>query len=119
MKLYVLLLPEAKPSLIVGGVISAVTVLSYSAMAGTIGGGGLGALAVTQARASNAQDVIWLCVGLTVIAVQLIQEAGVLISQRSDKRLRLARRKRSKRTSQHIDNDELTEKAVDNDKIAV
>ena len=51
------LLPEAKPSLIVGGVISTVTILGYSAMAGTLAGGGLGALAVTQARPSNDKRI--------------------------------------------------------------
>lgn len=41
------LLPEAKPSLIVGSVISMVTILGYSAMAATIGGRGLGQIAVS------------------------------------------------------------------------
>lgn len=81
-------LPEAKPSLIVGAVISTVTILGYSAMAGTIAGGGLGSIAVTQARPSNAQDVIWLCVALMVVIVQVIQEAGMYISRKTDKRMR-------------------------------
>ncbi len=89
-------LPEAKPSLLVGAVISTVTILGYSAMAGTIAAGGLGALAVTQARPSNAQDVIWLCVLLIVIIVQLIQEGGMLLATRTDKRVR-AKAGRSKR----------------------
>ena len=42
-----IILPEAKPSLIVGAVISTVTILGYSAMAGTIGGTGLGQIAIT------------------------------------------------------------------------
>ena len=81
-------LPEAKPSLLVGAVISTVTILGYSAMAGTIAAGGLGALAVTQARPSNAQDVIWLCVLLIVIIVQIIQELGMYLAIRTDKRIR-------------------------------
>ena len=81
-------LPEAKPSLIVGAVISSVTILGYSAMAGTLAGGGLGALAVTQARPSKAQDVIWLCVALTVVIVQIIQELGMLLAKKTDKRIR-------------------------------
>lgn len=80
-------LPEAKPSLIVGAVISTVTIIGYSAMAGTIAGGGLGSIAVTQARPSNAQDVIWLCVALIVIIVQIIQEAGMYLAKRLDKRI--------------------------------
>ncbi len=87
------LLPEAKPSLIVGAVISTVTVLGYSAMAGTIAAGGLGSVAVTQARPSNAQDVIWLCVALIVIIVQIIQELGMFIARRTDKRIQRRKRK--------------------------
>ncbi len=90
------LLPEAKPSLIVGGVISTVTILGYSAMAGTIAGGGLGALAVTQARPSNAQDVIWLCVALIVIIVQVVQELGMYLARATDKRIRRSRIKKIK-----------------------
>ncbi len=81
------LIPEAKPSLIVGAVISTVTIIGYSAMAGTIAGGGLGAIAVTQARTSNAQDVIWLCVALIVILVQVIQEGGMYLAKRLDRRI--------------------------------
>ncbi len=88
-------LPEAKPSLIVGAVISTVTVLGYSAMAGTIAGGGLGAIAVTQARPSNAEDVIWLCVVLIVIIVQIVQEVGMFLARKTDRRLRMTA-KRSK-----------------------
>ncbi len=87
-------LPEAKPSLLVGAVISTVTILGYSAMAGTIAAGGLGALAVTQARPSNAQDVIWLCVLLIVIIVQIIQELGMYLATRTDKRVRVKGRKK-------------------------
>ncbi len=87
-------LPEAKPSLLVGAVISTVTILGYSAMAGTIAAGGLGSLAVTQARPSNAQDVIWLCVLLIVIIVQIIQELGMYLATRTDKRIRAKGRKK-------------------------
>ncbi len=91
------LLPEAKPSLIVGAVISTVTVLGYSAMAGTIAAGGLGSIAVTQARPSNAQDVIWLCVALIVVIVQIVQEAGMLLAKRTDKRARRSGKPRAKK----------------------
>lgn len=87
-------LPEAKPSLIVGAVISTVTIIGYSAMAGDIAGGGLGALAVTHARPSNAQDVIWLCIAISVVLVQLVQELGMLLAKRLDKRLYFGKRKR-------------------------
>ncbi len=94
------LIPEAKPSLIVGAVISTVTVLGYSAMAGTIAAGGLGAIAVTQARPSNAQDVIWLCVALIVVIVQGIQEAGMLLAKKTDRRI--TARKHKKRRSDAV-----------------
>lgn len=94
------LLPEAKPSLIVGAVISTVTIIGYSAMAGTIAGGGLGAIAVTQARPSNAQDVIWLCIALIVIIVQVIQEAGMYLAKRLDKRT--AKNRKTKKIKKEI-----------------
>lgn len=83
------LLPEAKPSLITGSVISTVTVLGYSAMAGTIGGGGLGQIAITYGyqKGLAAQDVTWVCVLLTIIIVQIIQEVGTFIAHRTDRRI--------------------------------
>lgn len=80
------LIPEAKPSLIVGSVISLVTILGYSAMAGTIGGGGLGMIAVSFGYQRFNDDIIWVCVLLTIVIVQIIQEAGMLIARRTDKR---------------------------------
>ena len=82
------LLPEAKPALITGAVISTVTVLSYSAMASTIGGGGLGAIAITWGHQRFKDDVIWVCMILIVIIVQIIQELGMLLARRTDRRIR-------------------------------
>lgn len=82
------LIPEAKPSLIVGSVISLVTILGYSAMAGTIGGGGLGMIAVSFGYQRFNDDIIWVCVILTIIIVQIIQELGMLIARKTDKRVR-------------------------------
>ena len=81
------MLPEAKPSLIVGAVISTVTVLGYSAMAGTIGGTGLGQIAITYGYQRYKDDIIWVCVILMVIIVQVIQELGMYIAKAVDKRL--------------------------------
>jgi D-methionine transport system permease protein len=80
------LVPEAKPALIVGAVISMVTILGYSALAGTCGGGGLGAIAITYGYQRYKPDVIWVCVVLTVIIVQVIQELGMYVAHRTDKR---------------------------------
>ena len=81
------MLPEAKPSLIVGAVISTVTVLGYSAMAGTIGGTGLGQIAITYGYQRFKDDVVWICVILMVIIVQVIQELGMFVARKLDKRL--------------------------------
>ena len=80
------LIPEAKPALIVGAVISLVTILGYSAMAGTIGGGGLGMIAITYGYQRFNNEIVWICVALTIVIVQLIQEAGMRIASKTDKR---------------------------------
>ena len=82
------LLPEAKPSLIMGAVISMVTVLGYSAMSSTIGGTGLGQIAISYGHQRFNPDIKWICVFLTVIIVQIIQELGTAIAHRSDKRIK-------------------------------
>ena len=82
------LLPEAKPALITGAVISMVTILGYSAMSATIGGTGLGQIAVSYGHQRFNPDVTWCCVFLTVIIVQIIQELGIYISHKTDKRIR-------------------------------
>lgn len=81
------LIPEAKPSLLVGAVISLVTILGYSAMAGTIGGGGLGMIAITYGYQRFNDNIVWICVLLTVVIVQLIQEVGMFIARKTDKRI--------------------------------
>lgn len=85
--IFKVLLPEAKPSLIIGAVISTVTVLGYSAMAGTIGGGGLGKIAISYGHQKYKDDVIWVCVILMVIIVQLIQFVGMTIAKKTDRRI--------------------------------
>ena len=82
------LVPEAKPALITGAVISMVTILGYSAMAGTIGGTGLGQVAITYGYQRYKTDVIWVCVILTIIVVQIIQEVGTRIAHKTDKRIK-------------------------------
>ena len=82
------LIPEAKPSLITGGIISMVTILGYSAMAATIGGTGLGQIAIVYGHQRSKPDVTWVCVLLLVIIVQIIQAVGTEIVHRTDKRIR-------------------------------
>ncbi|NGM18336.1 methionine ABC transporter permease MetI [Eggerthellaceae bacterium zg-893] len=81
-------LPEAKPSLLVGAVISLATVLGYSAMAGFVGGGGLGAIAVNYGYYRYQFDAMLATVILLVIIVQIIQEGGLALVRKADKRLR-------------------------------
>ena len=82
------LIPEAKPSLIIGAVISVVTILGYSAMAGTVGGGGLGMIAITYGHQRSNPDIIWIAVILTIAIVQIIQEIGMRVAHKTDKRSR-------------------------------
>lgn len=82
------LIPEAKPSLIIGAVISTVTILGYSAMAAMIGGGGLGQIAIIYGHQRSNQLVIWVCVVLIAIIVQVIQVIGMRIAHRVDRRIR-------------------------------
>ena len=81
------LIPEAKPSLITGAAIAIVTILGYSAMAATIGGTGLGQIAIIYGHQRSNPDITWFCVFLTVIIVQIIQEIGNAIAHKSDKRI--------------------------------
>lgn len=82
------LIPEAKPALINGAVISMVTILGYSAMASTIGGTGLGQIAIIYGHQRSKGDITWLCVFLMVVIVQIIQEVGMRIVRKCDKRSR-------------------------------
>lgn len=82
------LLPEAKPSLLVGAAISVTTILGYSAMAGFVGGGGLGAIAINYGYYRYQTDMMLITVAILVIIVQIIQETGMRMSRLSDKRIR-------------------------------
>ena len=82
------LLPEAKPSLRVGAAISTTTILGYSAMAGAVGGGGLGGIAINYGYYRYQSDMMFLTVAILVIIVQIIQEIGMKMARVSDKRIR-------------------------------
>lgn len=81
-------LPEAKPSLILGGAISIVTILAYTAIAGTVGAGGLGDIAVRYGHNRNVPSVMWVTVIFLIILVQIIQFVFNWLSKRIDKRLK-------------------------------
>ena len=79
------ILPEATPSLLHGTAINVATVLGYSAMAGVIGGGGLGAIALQYGYYRYQKDVLWTTVALLVVLVMIIQEVGVFVAKRTRK----------------------------------
>lgn len=82
------LLPEALPSLIAGFTNAAVTILSYGAMAGAIGGGGLGAAALNRGWTRHQTVVLYATVIVLVLLVQIFQTLGSRAARRVDKRLR-------------------------------
>lgn len=82
------LVPEAKPSLMVGGAISIVTILGYSAMAGFIGGGGLGTVAVNYGYNRYNFPIMLIAVIIIVVVVQIFQEVGMRLAHHLDKRNR-------------------------------
>ena len=79
------IIPEAMPSLLQGGAINVATVLGYSAMAGVIGGGGLGAIALQYGYYRYDKPVLWTTVTLLIIMVMLIQEFGIRLSKKHRK----------------------------------
>ncbi len=84
---YKVLIPEAKPSLVIGGAIAVTTILSYSAMAGFVGGGGLGDIAIRYGYYRYQTDIMLVTVAILVIIVQIIQELGSAWMKHTDKRL--------------------------------
>ena len=81
------MLPESKPSLLVGAAIAATTILGYSAMAGVLGGGGLGDIAIRYGYYRYDKPLMYVCIVLLVVITQVLQEAGLKIATKSDKRL--------------------------------
>jgi len=79
------LLPEALPSLIAGLAGCTITVLGNTAMAGAVGGGGLGAIAINYGYYRGQTNIMYVMVVMLVIIVQIIQEAGAISSLKNDK----------------------------------
>jgi len=80
------LLVEARISLIIGVTISFATILGYSAMAGTVGGGGLGDIAIRYGYYRYETGVMIVTVAVLVVLMQVLQWAGMLISKKIDRR---------------------------------
>lgn len=84
--IYKVLLPEAMPALISGITVTSIALVSYTAMAGAIGGGGLGSLAYLQGYQRNHMDVTFLATVFILIIVFIIQVTGDVITRKIDKR---------------------------------
>ena len=81
-------LPEAKPSLNLGGAISIVTILAYTAIAGAVGAGGLGDLAIRYGYQRRVPSMMWVTVIFLVVLVLLIQYVFSRVATHIDKRLK-------------------------------
>lgn len=90
------MLPECRPSLITGLTTASITILSYGAMAGTIGGGGLGAMALLRGYGRQETVVLYVAVIFLVILVQIIQSIGTAVAVKTDRRIQHTQTKRRK-----------------------
>lgn len=81
------LVPEAKPSLIIGSAIAITTILGYSTLSGFVGGGGLGDIAVRYGYYRYQTGIMLVCVIILVVIVQVIQEAGMKLMKITNKKI--------------------------------
>ncbi|WP_318530534.1 methionine ABC transporter permease [Apilactobacillus timberlakei] len=84
--IFKVLLPESTPALIAGGTVTAISLISYTAMAGAIGSGGLGYLAYLDGFQSNNNTVTLVSTVIILIIVLIVQTIGDLIVKKTDKR---------------------------------
>lgn len=82
------ILPEAKPSLLVGAGLAVTTILGYSAMAGIVGAGGLGSYATNYGYYRGDSVMLWINIVVIVIIFQILQEIFMKLAKVSDKRVR-------------------------------
>lgn len=83
---YKVLLPEALPGLVLGFTLTAINLVGYSAMAGTVGGRGLGDLAIRFGYQRFRGDIIFYTVVILVVLVQLIQALGNWLARKLSRR---------------------------------
>ena len=84
--IYKVLLPEALPALVDGITLTVINLIGYSAMAGAIGGGGLGDLAIRYGYQRFRTDIMFVAVVVILVLVEVIQAVGTKISARMMKR---------------------------------
>ena len=80
------LLAEARTSLLVGVTIAVGTILGYSAMAGVIGGGGLGDIAIRYGYYRYETEIMLVTIVILVVLVQILQGLGMMLSKKLDRR---------------------------------
>ena len=88
--IFKVLLPEALPSLINGAAVSITTILAYTAMVSAVGGGGIGAYAITKGyqRGKKFYSFMYAASAILVLLVQIITITGTRLSRRLDHRIR-------------------------------
>ena len=77
-----MLIPEALPSLIDGVTLTIINVIGYSAMAGAVGGGGLGDLAIRYGYQRFRSEIMAIAVIVILLMVELIQMLGTALSHK-------------------------------------
>ena len=82
------MIPESVPSLISNFTIAITTILSYTAMSGIIGGGGLGKIAINYGYYRYKYLVMFAAVVLLIVLVQVFQSVGTHLAIKTDKRLK-------------------------------
>ncbi|MDF2686505.1 MAG: methionine transporter permease [Clostridia bacterium] len=81
-----ILIPEALPQLLKNITVTAVSLIGFSAMAGTVGGGGIGDLAIRYGYQRYQTDVMFICVIILIVAVQILQLLGDYTAKRANKK---------------------------------
>lgn len=84
--IFKVMLVESMPSLVLGASLATITIVGYTAMAGAIGGGGLGDIAIRYGYHRRETDIMVIAIIILVAIVQIIQTMGELISKSIDKR---------------------------------
>lgn len=80
------LLAESRTSLLVGATIAVGTILGYSAMAGVVGGGGLGDIAIRYGYYRYETDIMLITIAILVCLVQFLQGIGMILAKKVDRR---------------------------------
>ncbi len=80
------LLPETAPAIVNGITLTIISIIGYSAMAGAIGGGGLGDVAIRYGSMRYRYDILYTTIIIMVILVQIVQIVGNMVAKKLDKR---------------------------------